>query len=221
MSIASQGPVCERLVRDPPPVFDLPPTISLSPLHDRIRANCGPDIDRFRSFEAKSAHREIKAVSIRELDDFDLRIASVLSQEGRISWRDLADRIGLSFSPTLRRVRRLEEEGTITGYAALFDESHLIGSMTVFITVTMERQVKEVLEPFERKVSGMTEVVGGFLTTGGSDYLLHALVRDLDHYRALLDTLTTMPGVARIRSNFAVKSFSRRAAPLFPAARTR
>ncbi|GGF55300.1 AsnC family transcriptional regulator [Azorhizobium oxalatiphilum] len=150
----------------------------------------------------------------RELDAFDLKILDELSKDGRVSWRDLADRIGLSFSPTLRRVRRLEEEGTIRGYTASIDEKRVLGSVQVFISVTLERQVKEILTRFEAKVEGMPEVIGGFLISGSSDYLLHAVVRDLAHYQAMLDQLTTIDGVARIQSNFAVKSFIRRSAPL-------
>ncbi len=150
----------------------------------------------------------------RELDIFDLRILQVLSSEGRISWRDLAEKIGLSFSPTLRRVHRLEAEGTIRGYMVDIDERRILGSMTVFISVTLERQVKEILDHFEERVAQMPEVVGGFLINGSSDYMLHAAVRDLPHYQATLDYLTTLPGVARIQSNFAVKTFVRRTNPL-------
>ncbi|MGE4371995.1 MAG: Lrp/AsnC family transcriptional regulator [Xanthobacter sp.] len=150
----------------------------------------------------------------RELDQFDLRILQVLSDEGRISWRELADRIGLSFSPTLRRVHRMEEEGTIRGYMVDIDERRILGAMTVFIHVTLERQVKEILDHFEAEVAQMPEVIGGFLISGSTDYMLHATVRDLPHYQATLDYLTTLPGVARIQSNFAVKTFVRRTNPL-------
>lgn len=150
----------------------------------------------------------------RELDVFDRRILQVLSSEGRISWRELADRIGLSFSPTLRRVHRLEAEGTIRGYMVDIDERRILGAMTVFISVTLERQVKEILDHFEARVAEMPEVVGGFLISGITDYMLHAAVRDLAHYQATLDYLTTLPGVARIQSNFAVKTFIRRTNPL-------
>nr|WP_043751258.1 Lrp/AsnC family transcriptional regulator [Methylobacterium nodulans] len=157
----------------------------------------------------------------RDLDTFDLKILQVLSEEGRISWRDLADRIGLSFSPTLRRVRRLEEEGTIRGYMASIDETRVLGSMVVFISVTLERQIKENLTIFEDKVARLPKVIGGFLISGNPDYLIHAVVRDLKHYQTFLDYMTTLPGVARIQSNFAVKTFVRRAAPLIASSKTR
>ncbi len=147
---------------------------------------------------------------MRELDGFDRKILSILGEDGRISWRDLAGRIGLSFSPTLRRVRQLEESGTIRGYAAVLDETKLLGTIGVFVSVTLERQTKDVLIAFEDHVSSVPEVVGGYQTSGSSDYLLHAVVRDLPHYQQLLDYLTTVPGVARIQSNFAIKTFVRR-----------
>ena len=149
-------------------------------------------------------------IQMRELDSFDRKILSILGEDGRISWRDLAAKIGLSFSPTLRRVRLLEESGTIRGYAAVLDESKLLGTIGVFISVTLERQTKDVLHAFEDHVSSVPAVVGGYQTSGSSDYLLHAMVRDLPHYQELLDFLTTVPGVARIQSNFAIKTFIRR-----------
>lgn len=147
-----------------------------------------------------------------DLDSFDQKILHVLGDDGRISWRDLASRIGLSFTPTLRRVRKLEEEGIIRGYTAVFDENRLLGTMGVFISVTLERQIKDALTAFEHSVASMPEVVGGYQTSGSSDYLIHAMVRDLPHYQQLLDFLTTVPGVARIQSNFAIKTFVRRSA---------
>lgn len=144
-----------------------------------------------------------KAFSI---DSYDAKILDVLSQDGRISWRDLAERINLSLTPTLRRVRRLEEEGVIQGYAARLDRNLLVGAMTVFITVTMERQIDEVMAGFEGRMTSLPEVLSVFLMTGASDYLLHATVRDLDHYRDLLAELTRIPGVAHIQSSFALKT---------------
>ncbi|VWX54115.1 Bkd operon transcriptional regulator [Novosphingobium sp. 9U] len=147
------------------------------------------------------------------LDRYDLRILQRLTEDGRITWRDLAEEIGLSITPTIRRVRILEDAGYITGYAARLDEGRLAGTMIVFISVTLERQVREALEQFEAKVSDLPEVMSGFLMTGGADYLLRAVVRDLDHYRDLLESLTQIAGVAHIQSSFALKSFINRPAP--------
>lgn len=149
-----------------------------------------------------------------ELDRYDRKIVAALIRDGRLSWRDLAEEIGLSLTPTLRRVRQLEQAGVITGYAARVDERRLMGAMTVFVSVTLERQVEEVLSGFEEKVEALPEVMGGFLMTGGADYLLHVIVRDLDHYQELLTELTKTRGVAHIQSSFALKTFVRRVAPL-------
>jgi len=151
---------------------------------------------------------------MQELDGYDRKIIAALIRDGRLSWRDLAEEIGLSLTPTLRRVRRLEAEGLIQGYAARVDERRLLGAITVFVSVTLERQVEEALVVFEETVGGLPEVMGGFLMTGGADYLLHVIVRDLDHYQVLLGELTRTPGVAHIQSSFALKTFVRRAAPL-------
>jgi Lrp/AsnC family transcriptional regulator, leucine-responsive regulatory protein len=148
------------------------------------------------------------------IDSYDRKILRRLAENGRITWRDLADEIGLSLTPTLRRVRMLEEAGYISGYFARLDEARLIGSMIVFISVTLERQIREVLERFEEHVATLPEVMSGFLMTGGADYLLRAVVRDLDHYRELLDDLTQVEGVAHIQSSFALKAFVNRPAPL-------
>ena len=151
---------------------------------------------------------------MQELDGYDRKIIAALIRDGRLSWRDLAEEIGLSLTPTLRRVRRLEAEGLIQGYAARVDERRLLGAITVFVSVTLERQVEEALVVFEETVGGLPEVMGGFLMTGGADYLLHVIVRDLDHYQVLLGELTRTPGVAHIQSSFALKTFVMRAAPL-------
>ncbi|MDB5714357.1 MAG: transcriptional regulator, AsnC family [Sphingomonadales bacterium] len=148
------------------------------------------------------------------LDRQDLRILGALSRDGRISWSDLATEIGLSLTPTLRRVRRLEQDGVIQGYTAKLDETRLIGSMAVFISVTLERQVDERLIAFETSVLQLPEVMGGYLMSGGADYLLHAFVRDLDHYRVLLGKLTRLEGMAHLQSSFVLKTFVARSAPL-------
>lgn len=149
-----------------------------------------------------------------DLDDYDLRILRRLGENGRITWRDLAEEIGLSMTPTVRRVRMLEEAGYITGYFARLDEGRLAGSMIAFISVTLERQVREILDGFEARVAALPEIMSGFLMSGGADYLLRAVVRDLNHYRDLLEDLTQIPGVAHIQSSFALKAFVNRPAPL-------
>lgn len=131
-----------------------------------------------------------------------------------MSWRELADEIGLSLTPTLRRVRRLEEQGYIHGYSANVDERRLVGSIIVFVSITLVRQTGDILDAFEKKISTLPEVMSGFLMTGGSDYLLRVVVRDMDHYQTLLSVLTHVEGVAHIQSSFALKAFINRPAPV-------
>jgi Lrp/AsnC family leucine-responsive transcriptional regulator len=148
------------------------------------------------------------------LDGYDRKILQTLSVDGRMTWSDLAETIGLSLTPTIRRVRQLEDFGYITGYSARLDEKLLAGSMNVFVSVTLEKQVRSSLGAFEQAVAAQSEVMSGFLMSGGSDYLLRCVVRDLEHYRDFLDDLTNIPGVAHIQSSFAVKNFINRPAPM-------
>lgn len=154
------------------------------------------------------------STTLPNLDRTDIRILAALTRDGRISWRDLAEEISLSLTPTLRRVRRLEEDGVVKGYTARLDETRLIGAMPVFVSVTLERQVDEVLTAFEAAVGTLPEIMGGYLMSGGADYLLHAFVRSLDHYRELLARLTKLDGIAHIQSSFVLKTFSHRTAPI-------
>lgn len=144
------------------------------------------------------------------LDAFDMKILDVLSSEGRISWRDLAERIGLSLTPTLRRVRRLENDGYIEGYSAILDEQRLKGGMIVFVSLTLDRQSEETLAVFEREIAAFPEVLSCFMMTGTMDYLLRIVVRDLAHYQLVLSRLTAIDSIAHVSSSFALKSIVRR-----------
>ncbi|AHE55439.1 Lrp/AsnC family transcriptional regulator [Sphingomonas sanxanigenens] len=149
-----------------------------------------------------------------KLDSFDLRILRILSRDGRISWRDLADTIGLSLTPTMRRVRRLEEEGYILGYAALLDERRLAGRIEALISISLDRQSDAARITFERSICEMQEVTDCFQTTGDHDYLLRVVVTDLDHYQIMLSALSRIPMLSRINSSFVLKTVLRRASPL-------
>lgn len=151
---------------------------------------------------------------ITSLDPYDRKILRQLAVDGRMTWSDLSDAIGLSLTPTIRRVKRLEDSGYIRGYSARLDEGLLAGSMSVFTSITLEKQIRTSLDAFEAEVAKLPEVMSGFMMSGGDDYLLRCVVRDLDHYRAFLDTLTKVPGVAHIQSSFALKSFIDRPTPI-------
>lgn len=147
------------------------------------------------------------------LDGTDRRILAALSRDGRASWRDLAENVGISQTPLLRRVRRLEQDGFITGYAAQLDERKLAGELSVFIAVTLSSQSQEAIAAFEQEIVKAREVMSCFLMTGGSDYLLRVVVPSLDAYETFLThRLTRIPGVAHIQSSLALRAVIQRSA---------
>ena len=140
------------------------------------------------------------------LDSIDRHILRVLQEEGRLSNVDLAERVGLTPAPCLRRVRALEETRVIQKYAALVDSGTLNLGVTVFAQVTLDKQVKDQLEVFERSVREWPQVMDCYLMTGDSDYLLRIVLPDVEAYeRFLNEALTQVPGVASIRSSFALR----------------
>ncbi|WP_020041544.1 Lrp/AsnC family transcriptional regulator [Salipiger mucosus] len=144
-----------------------------------------------------------------QLDSIDLKILKALQDDAEISNVDLADRIGLSPSPCLRRVRILEDAGVIKKRVTLVDAAVLGLNVSVFVSVQLEKQSKERLMEFEREVRERPEVVECYLMTGESDYLLRVVVPDLATYeRFLKESLTLIPGVANIRSSFALQQVS-------------
>ncbi|MDO6416783.1 Lrp/AsnC family transcriptional regulator [Sphingomonas sp. BIUV-7] len=146
-----------------------------------------------------------------KLDTFDIHILQRLTQDARVSWRDLADGIGLSLTPTLRRVRRLESEGYILGYGARLDEKRLIGAIEALISITLDRQSDEALTAFESSVLAVEEVTDCFQMTGDFDYLLRVVVSDLEHFQLMVAKLSRIPMLSRINSSFVLKTVIRRA----------
>lgn len=150
-----------------------------------------------------------------DIDKTDLKILKELAHDGRMAWSALGERIGLSLTPTLRRVRRLEDEGYIQGYVAKLDEGRLAGRISVFVAVTLATQSEEAIACFEEQIALAPEVMSCFLMTGDADYSLRVVVPDLDAYhRFLTRTLTRIPGVAHIKSGFALKTVLIRSSPL-------
>jgi Lrp/AsnC family transcriptional regulator, leucine-responsive regulatory protein len=141
------------------------------------------------------------------LDRYDRHILEVLQQDGRINNQDLADRIGLSPSPCLRRVRTLEEAGLITGYRALLDARKLGLSLMALVHISMDKHTPERFANFETAVAGLPEVLECLLITGqDADYQIKALVRDMDHYQAfLLNQITRIDGVTGVHSSFVLR----------------
>jgi len=140
-----------------------------------------------------------------ELDTIDIRILDHLQRNGRMSNVELASAVGLSPSPCLRRVRELESAGIIDRYAAILDQRSAGFALSVFVQVTLERQVETALEGFERIISARPEVMECYLMTGDSDYLLRVVVPDVTAYESFLKNhLTRIAGVSSIKSSFAL-----------------
>ncbi|MGE4242976.1 Lrp/AsnC family transcriptional regulator [Ramlibacter sp.] len=141
-----------------------------------------------------------------KLDLIDLRILHELQQDGALSNVELAQRVHLSPSPCLARVKALEREGVITRYVALVDPKEVGLGLNVFINISLKEQSKEALAAFEQHVSEREEVMECYLMTGDSDYLIRVAVRDIGALeRFILDKLTPIPGIEKIRSSFALK----------------
>lgn len=142
-----------------------------------------------------------------QLDRYDWQILQVLQGEGRISNQDLADRIGLSPSPCLRRVRTLEESGLITGYRALLDARKLGLSLMALIHISMDQHTPERFSTFDARIAEIPELLECLLITGqDADYQLKVVVRDMDAYQELLlDRITRIPGVTGVHSSFVLR----------------
>ncbi|SDK90124.1 transcriptional regulator, AsnC family [Pseudomonas delhiensis] len=149
-----------------------------------------------------------------KLDAYDHRILAALQRDGRLSNVQLAEAIGLSPSPCLRRVRLLEEAGVIRRYGADLDRDQVGLGLTVFVGIKVERHHEEHAEAFRQAVIDLPEVISVHLVSGESDFLLQVVVPDLRAYeRFLTGTLLKLPGVSDIRSNFAISTL-KESAPL-------
>lgn len=155
-----------------------------------------------------------------ELDRYDHQILKVLQEDGRISNQDLADRIGLSPSPCLRRVRQLEETGIIAGYRALVNAKALGLSLLALIHISMDQHTPERFEHFESAILDIPEVLECLLITGqDADYQIKVAVKDMDAYQELLlNRVTRIPGVTGVHSSFVLRRVvDRTALPVGPA----
>jgi Lrp/AsnC family leucine-responsive transcriptional regulator len=152
------------------------------------------------------------------LDTTDWKILGQLQENARLSNVELAHAIHLSPSPCLNRVRSLESRGIISRYVTLLDPLELGLTVSVFINVTLEKQVESALEVFERAIKARPEVMECYLMTGDADYLLRVVVSDVQALeRFILDFLTRIPGVGNIRSSFALKQVKYQTALPLPA----
>lgn len=153
-----------------------------------------------------------------KLDRYDRRILEILQLDGRISNQELSERIGLSQSPCLRRVRALEESGLLSGYRAMVDAKKLGLTLFALIHISMDRHTPERFANFEAKVQALPEVLECLLITGQeADYQLKVVVADMDAYQALLlDKITRIEGVTGVHSSFVLRQVVMRTALPLP-----
>lgn len=141
------------------------------------------------------------------MDSKDRQILQELQANGRLTNQELSERVNLSPSPCLRRLRLLEEQGVITGYTAMVDQKAWGLPVTVFIRIKLERHGDDAVQAFERTIMDMPKVMDCWLMTGRSDYLLRVIAADLDDYEQFVRReLQRVPGIASIDTSFAYGS---------------
>ena len=146
-----------------------------------------------------------------KLDKIDHAVIKYLQNDGRISNSDLSEKVGLSQSACLRRVKALEKQGIIEGYVAVMDQAAAGLTDNVFVQITVEKQTKELLFEFEKIVRQCPQIIECYLMSGDADYLLRVIVSDASDYEKLhMDVLTTLPGVSNIRSNFSLRTVTKK-----------
>ena len=153
-----------------------------------------------------------------QLDSIDWKILGLLQADARMANVELARAVGLSPSPCLHRVRALERAGYISRYVTLLDALRVGLKVSVFIQVTLERQIESALERFENAIRGRPEVMECYLMTGDADYLIRVVVADIQVLEEfILKFLTKLPGVGNIKSSFALKQVKYQTALPLPA----
>lgn len=136
-------------------------------------------------------------------DAIDRKILREIQEDGRISMVELADKVGLSVSPCLRRLRKLEESGVIRKYVALLDPAHLQLGVNVFVTVSLTQHDEPSLRRFESAVQEHPEIVDCYAMVGNQDYMMRIVVPDPASYqRFLSEVMMKLPGVANMKSSF-------------------
>ncbi len=141
------------------------------------------------------------------LDAIDKKILEILQSEGRITNNELAGRVGLTTTPTLERVRRLEREGVIEGYQARINKKAVDKGLTVFVTVTLSIHQLKLLEEFTSAVQAIPEILACYNTTGEGDFLLKIVAKDTQDYENLLRTkLATLPDVQRVHTSIVLST---------------
>ncbi|CAM5783232.1 winged helix-turn-helix transcriptional regulator [Castellaniella caeni] len=143
----------------------------------------------------------IQKESVHTLDKIDRRILDLLQQNGRLSMTELADAVGLTVTPCIERVRRLERDGVITGYHARVSPAALDAGLLVFVEISMSSKSERTFEEFRREILCVPQVLECHLVSGEFDYLIKARIKEIGQYRNLLgNILLRLPGVTQTKS---------------------
>lgn len=142
-----------------------------------------------------------------DLDKYDRNILNVLQQDGRISFTDLGKKVGLTTTPCIERVRKLERAGLIKGYSARLSARNLNAGLVVFVQITLDRTSKQTFEDFRGAIINLNSVQECYLVTGSFDFLVKARVKDMAAYRDLLEgEILSLPGVKESTSIAAMET---------------
>ena len=138
---------------------------------------------------------------VRALDKLDHKILNILQEDGRIAMKDLAERVGLSVTPCIERVKRMERDGVIMNYYARVNPTELGAALLVFVEITLDHKSGNMFEQFRREVQKIPEVLECHLVSGDFDYLIKARIGEMADYRKLLDDiLLQLPGAMQSKS---------------------
>lgn len=143
----------------------------------------------------------IQKNAVRTLDKLDRRILALLQKDGRLSMKDLGEQVGLSITPCIERVKRMERDGIISGYHARVNPTALGASLLMFVQITLSNKSGEMFDQFRREVQRIPQVLECHLVSGEFDYIIKARIAEMSEYRKLLgDILLQLPGAAQSKS---------------------
>jgi Lrp/AsnC family leucine-responsive transcriptional regulator len=143
-----------------------------------------------------------------QLNKIDRKILAILQEDGRVSFAELARQVGLTTTPCIERVKRLQRDGYIKGFHAILAPEKLDASLLVFVQIRLDRKSKENFEEFYDQVMGLEQVQSCYLVTGSFDFLVQARVGDMAAYRAFLgDNLLSLPGVQESTSVVVIEAY--------------
>ncbi len=156
-----------------------------------------------------------------KLDHIDHKILRYLQENARITNAELADKVGLSPTPCLRRLRRLESDGIIRGYHTEINREALGVNVTVIILVKLEREDDKTLREFEAAIKKRSEVMECYLVTGKFDYFIRVVIPSLSAYEAFLsETILRMPNISTVESSFTLREVERKIVVELPEPKT-